>query len=56
MEFNFQILRYIFDTVLRQFSVQLSQLCPTLWNPMDCCTPGLPVHHQLPEFTQTHVH
>ena len=30
--------------------------CPTLHNPMDHRTPGLPVHHQLPEFTQTHVH
>ena len=28
----------------------------TLCNPMDCSTPGLPVHHQLPEFTQIHVH
>ena len=40
-------------------SVQLSsvaQLCPTLCNPMDCSTPGLPVHHQLPELAQTHVH
>ena len=34
----------------------LAQLCPTLCDPMDCSTPGLPVHHQLPEFTQTHVH
>ena len=34
----------------------VAQLCPTLCNPMDCSTPGLPVHHQLPEFTQTHVH
>ena len=34
----------------------IAQVCPTLWNPMDCSTPGLPVHHQLPEFTQTHVH
>ena len=33
-----------------------AQLSPTLCNPMDCSTPGLPVHHQLPEFTQTHVH
>ena len=33
-----------------------AQSCPTLCNPMDCSTPGLPVHHQLPEFTQTHVH
>ena len=31
-------------------------LCLTLGNPMDCSTPGLPVHHQLPESTQTHVH
>ena len=29
---------------------------PTLCNPMDCSTPGFPVHHQLPELTQTHVH
>ena len=32
------------------------QSCPTLCNPMGCSTPGLPVHHQIPEFTQTHVH
>ena len=38
-----------------QFS-SVTQLSPTLCNPMDCSTPGLPVHHQLPEFTQTHVH
>ena len=38
-----------------QFS-SVAQLCPTLCNPMDCSTPGLPVHHQLQEFTQTHVH
>ena len=37
-----------------QFS-PVSQLCPTLCNPMDCSLPGLPVHRQLPEFTQTHV-
>ena len=35
-------------------SVPLS--CPTLCDPMNCSTPGLLVHHQLPEFTQTHVH
>ena len=34
----------------------VAQSCPTLWDPMDCSTPGLPVHHQLPGFTQTHVH
>ena len=38
-----------------QFS-SVSQSCPTLCNPMNRSTPGLPVHHQLPEFTQTHVH
>ena len=40
---------------LVQFS-WVAQSCPTLCNPMDCSTPGLPVHHQLLEFTQTHVH
>ena len=34
----------------------VAQSCPTLCDPMDCSTPGLPVHHQLPEFTQTLVH
>ena len=38
-----------------QFS-SLAQSCPTLWDPMDCNTPGFPVHHQLLEFTQTHIH
>ena len=33
-----------------------SQSCRTLCDPMNCSTPGLPVHHQLPEFTETHVH
>ena len=36
--------------------VLVTQSCPTLCDPMNCSTPGLPVHHQLPEFTQTHVH
>ena len=34
----------------------VQSLSPTLCNPMDCSIPGFPVHHQLPEFTQTHVH
>ena len=34
----------------------VTQLCLTLCNPMDCSMPGLSVHHQLPEFTQIHVH
>ena len=41
------------------FSVQftsVAQSCPTLCNPMNHSTPDLPVHHHLPEFTQTHVH
>ena len=38
-----------------QFS-SVAQSCPTPCNPMNHSTPGLPVHHQLPEFTQTHVH
>ena len=38
-----------------QFS-SVAQSWPTLCDPMNCSTPGLPVHHQLPEFTQTHVH
>ena len=34
----------------------VAQSCPTLCNPMDCRMPGFPVHHQLPELAQTHVH
>ena len=41
-------------TTVRLSSV--SQSCLTLCDPMNCSMPGLPVHHQLPEFTQTHVH
>ena len=47
------------ETSCGQRVVQLSsvaQLCPTLCDPMDCSMPGLPIHHQLLEFTQTHVH
>ena len=46
------------DTLLLcyfQFS-SVAQSCPTLCDPMNCSTPGLPVHHQPPEFTQAHVH
>ena len=46
---------YIFPHHTNQFS-SVAQWCPTLCDPMNCSTPGLPVHHQLPEFTQTHVH
>ena len=41
--------------LLVQFS-SVAQLCPTLGDPMYCSTPGLPIHHQFPESTQTHVH
>ena len=44
---------------LKVSSVQFSsvaQSCPTLCDPMNCSMPGLPVHYQLSEFTQTHVH
>ena len=44
---------YIFSSV--QFS-SVAQLCPTLCESMNRSMPGLPVHHQLPKFTQTHVH
>ena len=45
----------ILSLLLSQFS-SIAQSCPTLCDPMDCSMPGLPVHHQLPEFTQIHVH
>ena len=41
----------MFDSV-----ISVPSSCPTLCNPMDCSTPGLPVHHQLLELAQTHVH
>ena len=59
---DFQLLKHLFGIMpcgLTRYSVQFSsvaQSCPTLCDPMNCSTPGLPVHHQLPEFTQTQVH
>ena len=44
-----------FSSLLFQFS-SVAQSCPTLCDPMNRSMPGLPVHHQFPEFTQTHVH
>jgi len=44
-----------FPCVSVQFS-SVVQLYPTLCDPMDCGTPGFPVHHQLPELAQTHLH
>jgi len=45
------IIRVIIDQIR-----SVAQSCPTLCDPMNRSTPGLPVHHQLPEFTETHVH
>ena len=43
------------NVIIIQFS-SVTQSCPTLCDPMNCSTPGLPVHHQLLGFSQTHVH
>ena len=59
---NTTLASYMMETSVRKVylsSVQLSsvaQSCPTLCDPMNHTTPGLPVHHQLLEFTQTHIH
>ena len=44
------------DSVIRIVAVALSQSRPTLWESIDCCTPGFPVLHHLPELAQTYVH
>ena len=53
--FQFWVRFIIYSSKGIQFS-SVTQSCQTLWDPMNCSTPGLPVHHQLPEFTQTQVH
>ena len=60
-EFQFQISRRknVISSALGHMFTQFSsvtQSCPTLCDPVDYSTPGLPVHHQLPEFAQSHVH
>ena len=55
----YRVIFTIFLNSIYMYSVQFSsvaQSCLTLCDPMNCTTPGLPVHHQLPGFTQTHVH
>ena len=52
----FNMLPTLVITFLSRSSSSVAQSCTTLHNPMNCSTPGLPVHHQLPESTQTHVH
>ena len=54
MSSNFEKPCFHFDEMLEKFSSV--QSCLTLCDPMDCSTPGFPVHHQLPEFAQIHVH
>ena len=56
---KYQINYLMFLSLLLSRSAQFSsvaQSCPTHCDPMNCSTPGLPIHHQLPEFTQTRVH
>ena len=60
-EFEFCVVKVILSsTTNSMFSIiqfgLVTQSCPTLCDPMDCSMPGLPLHNQLPEFTQTHVH
>ena len=55
LEMAFYKLSFIHSQTFIQFS-SVAQSCPTLCISMNRNTPGLPVHHQLPEFTQTHVH
>ena len=50
-----QFIKFYITSLYHQFS-SVAQLCLTLCNSMNRRTPGLPVHHQLPEFTQTHAH
>ena len=52
---NFMFYMHSCVCVSVQFS-SVAQSCPTLCDSVNCSMPGLPVHHQLPEFTQTHVH
>ena len=55
--FDVQVTSYLSALISSVQSVSsVAQLCPTLCDPMNCSMPGLPVHHQLPEFTQTCVH
>ena len=53
-----QCLKYFINICWKYFLhfSSVAQSCPTLCDPMDCSTPGFPVHHQIPEHTQTHVH
>ena len=57
--FFFMLFLKLLSSIVEKLSYQIrsvAQSCPTLCDPMNRSTPGLPVHHQLPEFTQTHIH
>ena len=51
-----KLARFLLFLIFYMYCCSVIQLCSTPCNPMDCNTPGFPIHHQLPEFTQTHVH
>ena len=55
LKLNIQKTKIMASDPISQFS-SVAQSCLTLCDPMNCSTPGLPVHHQLLEFIQTHVH
>ena len=56
MSLLFNMLSRLVISFLSRRKLKVAQSCPTLCNPMDCSMPDFPVHHQIPEFTQTHVH
>ena len=55
-QFSFQSQRKVMPKNAQDQIRSVAQSCPTLCDPVNPSTPGLPVYHQLPEFTQTHVH
>ena len=57
LKFNVQKIEIVASSPITSWQISsVTQSCPTLCNPMDCGMSGFPVHHQLPESTQTHVH
>ena len=57
LKLNIQKIKIMASSPIRSDQIRsVAQSCPTLCDPMNRSTPGLPVHHQLPGFTQTHVH
>ena len=48
---------FVLEVLVLQHQIRsVAQSCPTLWDPMNRSMPGFPIHHQLLEFTQTHIH